>query len=172
MEKEIWKTIPNYEKYEVSNLGNVKSFHKKEPYIMKKTLHCHGYYVVNIYNENSKKVVHVHKLVAIVFLNHKPDKFEIVINHINHIKTDNRLINLELISNRENCNQKHLKTNTTSKYTGVVWHKQQKKWMSYIKYKRKGIHLGYFICEKKASEAYELALNRINNNLHPKLLEI
>jgi ribosomal protein L15E len=65
------------------------------------------------------------------FLNHTPCGYKIVVDHIdNNIKTDNRLENLQLITQRENVS-KDIK-NTSSKYIGVCWHKKAKKWRSSI----------------------------------------
>ena len=167
MDKEIWKDIPQFEGiYQVSNFGSVRSFKYKDIYILKQSLNRNGYLSVSLISNTKRKTAYVHSLVAICFLNHTPNKHKIVINHKNFIKTDNNLYNLELVTNRENCNQKHLRS--TSEYVGVCWHIRNKKWISHIKYKGKKVHLGYYFCEKEASDAYQEALNKINNNLHPK----
>ena len=97
--------------------------------------------------------------VSVSFLNHKPCGHKIVVDHINNNKENDKLYNLQLISNRENT-VKDIKGGT-SKYTGVCWNKRQCKWQSAIQINGKGKHLGYFKSEKKASQAYQNELKKI-----------
>jgi hypothetical protein len=158
---EVWKKIPGFENYEVSNLGNVKSFKYGKERILKNRINKDGYYRINLSNKGEKqKTFQLHQLVAIAFLNHKPNGNNgLVVDHINNIKTDNRLENLQLITNRENSS-KDIK-NTSSKYTGVYWHKKAKKWSSQIKINGKNKHLGYFKNPKIASAVYLYALENL-----------
>ena len=89
-----------------------------------------GYFNVGLSKDGVQKRYQVHQLVSIAFLNHKPNGFEKVVNHKNFDKLDNRLENLEIVSNRENSNQKHIKS--SSSYTGVNWDSRKKKWISKI----------------------------------------
>ena len=95
---EIWKSIKDYPNYEISNYGRVKS--KVNNKILKPTFDSRGYYVVSLYNENGKSIPKtIHRLVANAYL--KNENNYPVVNHINGIKTDNRVENLEL------CTQSH-----------------------------------------------------------------
>jgi hypothetical protein len=168
-QNEIWKDIPNYEGYyQVSNHGRVKSLSRfvKNKYegltywkerILKPTLSS-GYYVIKLLKEQ-KKIIKVHQLVAIAFLNHKPCGMLLVVDHINNIKTDNRLDNLQVITNRKNLSKDK---NGTSKYTGVSWSKRYNKWESNIYINGKNIFLGHFESEKEASIIYQKKLNTLN----------
>ena len=160
MELEIWKEIPGYALYEASNLGRIRSKYNNKYIILKPASDNRGYIHVVIYNLKTKKTFKVHQLIAMAFLNHKPDKFNLVVNHINFDRKDNRLINLELVTNRENTNKKHLFS--TSKYIGVHWSTKSKKWRSSISINRKKVHLGFFNSESIAYYHYELALKNIN----------
>jgi len=169
---EIWKDIENYEGvYKVSSLGRIKSLERKVKHscgnyrmvkerILKATINPRGYLMVTLCKNGTQKKCLVHQLVAIGFLNHKPSGYDMVINHINFIKNDNRLINLEIVTARENSNRKHLKS--SSKYVGVRWRKERKKWISEIRIEGVKKHLGCFDCEYEAHLAYQNALSKIN----------
>lgn len=106
--KEIWKDIPGYEgKYQVSNLGRVKSLdmvikiHGNRPFtkagrIKKLTKGNHGYYVVNL---GLADLHTVHSLVMSAFVGPRKGKH---IDHINSIRTDNRIENLQYVTQAEN----------------------------------------------------------------------
>jgi hypothetical protein len=101
---EVWKDVIGYEGlYQVSNFGNVKSlgneFSRKER-LLKLSFQSKGYLTVVLQKDTKRKMVLVHRLVAEHFIpniNNKPQ-----VNHINGIKTDNRLENIEWVSHREN----------------------------------------------------------------------
>jgi hypothetical protein len=160
---EIWKDIPNYQgHYQVSNLGRVKSIKQGKDFIRKPCFVSKGYLAVNLCKGSFRQSLKIHALVAMSFLNHKPDKTQkIVVDHINNIKTDNRLDNLQLISQRLNV-IKDIKVGT-SKFIGVCWFKESSKWMATININGKQHYLGLFNCELKAAMAYQKALQTINN---------
>ena len=82
------------------------------------------------------------------------------IDHINEIRDDNRIVNLRLATDLENKhNQSSPRTNTTSGYLGVGWHKGEKKWRARIMVNGKQKHLGYFDTAEEASAVY-LAVKR------------
>jgi DNA-binding CsgD family transcriptional regulator len=97
--EEIWKDIPNYEGYyQVSNLGRVKSFKWGKERVLKFGLNRGGYYFVNLWKGGEAKTNSVHRLVMLAFFGES----ELYVNHINGVKTDNRLENLEYCSRSEN----------------------------------------------------------------------
>lgn len=168
--QEIWKAIPSYEGiYEVSNLGNVKSlsrlrwngynFVKTKEKILKAGINGAGYYYVNLMYNNVKANYRIHQLVGIVFLNHTPNGYGFVIDHINNDKLDNRVENLQIITHRENCHKRP--TNSTSKYIGVHYVKNRNKWRAVITINGKKISLGSFINEEDANLAYQNKLKQI-----------
>lgn len=110
IDEEIWKPIRGLEgHYEVSNLGRIRSLDRDVPMrgglwnikgrIMKQRRHGRtGYMMIAI--RLIGKTLLVHRLVAKAFVPnpyHKP-----TVNHINGIKSDNRAINLEWCSYKEN----------------------------------------------------------------------
>ena len=160
---EIWKTVKGFENYEVSNFGRVKSLKFSKERILKGGLSSDGYLLVVLCKNGEKKTINIHKLVSMAFLNHKPDGHKITVDHLNGIKTDNRVENLRLCSSRENTTYHYLKRKTSSKFTGVYWNKASEKWMAYIFINGKQKGLGYFHCEIEASNAYEKALKYLTN---------
>ena len=83
----------------------------------------------------------------------------IVIDHINRIKTDNRLINLQVITQSENIRKAIDKSNTYSVYFGVYKGNRDGKWRARIKINNEQISLGQKDDEYEASKLYDLAFN-------------
>jgi hypothetical protein len=162
MKTEVYKDIPNYEGlYQVSNFGNVKSLKRKNEAILKKRYDGKAYYAVILYNGNAKSFK-VHQLVAIAFLNHNQSGMKVVVNHINGNKLDNRLSNLEIVSQRLNMIDYFNKKDSTSKFIGVSWNKEKNKWSAYIHVEGKSTFLGHFDNEIEANKAYQNKLANIN----------
>ena len=158
--KETWEKIKGYESdYLISSFGEVKSIKNGKECLLKKSKNTKGYYIISLCKNGKSKTFQIHQLVAIHFLNHVPNGLSSVVNHIDFNKNNNNVSNLEIVSNRENSNRKHLKS--TSKYIGVSWDKNKNKWQSQIKKEGKTIFLGRFNSELDASIAYQNALNKI-----------
>ena len=86
---------------------------------------------------------------------------ELQVDHINHNTLDNRKQNLRLCTRSQNlANQKPQKRITSSKYKGVHWSKQSKKWCVQIKFNNKNTHIGYFKTELQAAKAYDKAARK------------
>lgn len=82
----------------------------------------------------------------------KGDRREV--DHINHNTLDNRRDKLRICSHRQNSSNRKLRSNTTSKYKGVCWHKLAKKWMAGIMIKGKSKYLGLYDSEINAALVY------------------
>jgi len=101
------KDIVDYEGlYFLNELGEVFSYPKKTRKGIRKLLlnksNC-GYLMIDLCKDGKIKKFLVHRLMAQTFL--KNDENKTQVNHINGIKTDNSLINLEWVTRSEN--QKH-----------------------------------------------------------------
>jgi hypothetical protein len=157
---EIWANIPNYEGlYQASSFGNIKSIGYKEEKILKASLTSSKYLCVVLHKNKKRKTLNVHQLVAMAFLNHTPCGRIFVVNHKNFNRLDNNINNLEIVTMRENTNQKHMQS--SSQYTGVTWFKRDSKWLSQIFINGKRKHLGYYNTEIEASNAYQNALKEL-----------
>lgn len=114
MEQEIWRDIEGYDgQYQVSNLGNVRCLGRtfynhgrlitRGAFTLTKILHPYGYYQVKMKSlDKGWRNVKVHRLVAEAFIPNPEGKPQI--DHINTIRTDNRVENLRWATHKENAN--------------------------------------------------------------------
>ncbi len=96
---ETWKPVVDYEtRYEVSDLGRVRNSRTLK--VLRPGRQSRGYLTVLLYNgEKPAKSFTVHRLVAGAFIGDPGDR---QVNHIDGIKTNNRLENLEYVTGQEN----------------------------------------------------------------------
>lgn len=94
--EEVWKPIPNFPKYEVSNLGQVASLDYNgtgRRQIMKQKTTWQGYKDIKLFDKGKRHYFHVHQLVALTFIPN-PNNLP-CINHKDENKANNRVDNLE-----------------------------------------------------------------------------
>jgi hypothetical protein len=84
-----------------------------------------------------------------------------IIDHINGDTFDNRKSNLRIVTNRQNHQNRHHPR--TSKYPGVSWKKDRKKWQAQIQIGKDQIYLGSFKSEKEAFNAYKWACKMVED---------
>lgn len=109
---EIWKSVLDWEGlYEVSNKGRFRSLPKQiirsngkvqtfKGKILSPSLDKEGYLQLSLAHEGLVVKKKAHRLVAESFIKRIPDNMEI--NHINGIKNDNRVENLEIVTKSQN----------------------------------------------------------------------
>lgn len=104
--KEIWKDIQGYEnKYQVSNLGNVRRFSKGQWILMKPYFGTSRYFHISFYTNGKPKTFDVHRLVAETFLEKVSGKNEV--NHKDGNRKNNSVENLEWVSRGENLTHRY-----------------------------------------------------------------
>ncbi len=103
MENEEWKflNLKGLERYQVSNLGRVKSPIKGGKIMSGHRMHDKGYPIIRLTNTDKvEKTFFVHRLIALTFIPN-PNKYP-QINHIDCNKQNNNVINLEWCTNEMN----------------------------------------------------------------------
>lgn len=104
--KEVWKDINGFEGlYQISNHGRVSSVKRQgsQGGVLKFSIgHQHKYPYIRLQDvrTNKKESWLIHRLVAIHFILNPENKPQV--NHINSIRDDNRVSNLEWVTNMEN----------------------------------------------------------------------
>lgn len=114
MEEEVWKDIEGFEGYyQASNLGRIRSVDREvagkagcvrilKGKVLKPEMNNDGYLLVGLCKESKQKFFSVHRLVWMTFNGEIPSGMQV--NHLNEVKTDNRLENLNLMTPKQNNN--------------------------------------------------------------------
>jgi len=111
----------------------------------------HGYHRIMI----DKQFYEAHRLAWLYMTGEFPED---QIDHINHIRNDNRWSNLRSATSSINCKNRSRGCNNKSGITGIYWHKNNSTWRTRIMHKGKDIDLGCFkdkfeaICARKSAE--------------------
>lgn len=100
--EEIYKPIPNFSNYLISNYGNIKNNKtNKTNNILRGSGDKHSYiFHVLVDNNSNRKTIACHRIVAQVFIPNSENKSQV--NHKNKNRKDNRLQNLEWVTPSEN----------------------------------------------------------------------
>ena len=164
--KEQWKDVVGYEGlYEVSDIGRVRN---AKGSIKSTNISKQGYSRTTLSKDGKHSTFTIHQLVAMGFLGHvrTGTTAGLVVDHIDNNPLNNRVDNLQLITNRENLSKD--KSGGSSKYVGVSWCKTASKWKSRTQHLGQRYHLGFYTIEEEARDAYVQALARIQSGLPPK----
>ena len=145
--EERWMPIVGFEKYQVSDLGRIKN---KSGKILK----CENkdeYIRVTLYKKSKSVHRFVHRLVLQAF---NPMEEDLECDHINHIKSDNRLVNLRWVTKSQNSRFQKKREGCLSQYLGVSWYKRGNKWRAMCRLDGKNLYFGCFETEEEAAKAY------------------
>lgn len=159
--QEEWKAITGYEGlYEISNFGRIKSLNRLDSMgrVVEETIKAQhigttGYPATTLNKDGKKKTKVVHQLVAESFLGHIPDNYNGVVNHIDNIKTNNRLDNLEVVSSRYNTQY--------SKSTEGIYERRNK-FEVYIRIDGKKTYLGSYTSKEEALKVRNKKLQEVD----------
>lgn len=101
MEEEIWKDVEGFNgRYQISNIGRVKSILKTRTKIRVPRIHSTGYFCLNLTLNYKWKSIVIHRLVAQAFIPNPENKPQV--NHIDGNKLNNCVSNLEWVTRLEN----------------------------------------------------------------------
>lgn len=160
---ELWKDIEGYEGiYQTSNLGRVKSFKWNNIRILKFGFDSQGYKMVVLCKNNKLKTRTVHSLVWDAFGTRKRNGRKLQIDHINNNKLDNRIENLQLLTQRQNIS-KGMKLKRGKYPIGVC--KDGNNYKARIMIKSKTKHLGTRSTPEAAAELYKKSVLKLNKRL-------
>jgi len=174
MEIEIWKDVSGWTFYQVSNLGRVRSKdrtnyrsngridNRKGKILSPGSSKRDGYLRVSFWDKqtNTRKTHPVHVLVANAFCG----KLKECVHHINAIRHDNRAVNLQHATNRENVMERWKRTKSSLTGAKLCKGKQVRPWRSSTNYNGKYYCLGYYDTQEEAAAAYHAVHKFIKMN--------
>lgn len=158
--KEIWKPAYGWESYyEVSNMGRIrrierviiKSNGRKNTYRAKEltpSKDSKGYFYIKVRdvgkNRNERRNIRIHRLICATFLGPS----DLLVDHKNFDRTDNRLSNLQYVTDRENSDRYH----GIREMKHIYYDKKKNRWQSYIMINGKSVYVGSTKCFEKMKQ--------------------
>ena len=173
---EEWRDVPEYEGYyQVSSLGRIRSLdrtvttkHGVERFykgrVIDGTVH-NGYKQTTLRGNGIGRRYTFSQIVSMAFLGHDPNGNTLVVDHINGDKSDDRVENLRIVTNRANITTcfRSDRGSFSSEHAGVSWDKSKSKWRAQIVHNGVYTRLGYYDTEIDASNTYQSALSKIKD---------
>jgi hypothetical protein len=171
--EEIWKRVPGFEeRYEASTFGRIRSLDfsyisgqysahiTKKGIINKLSLNNAGYNIVRMTKDGHRRTFIAHRVIAKTFIPNPDNKPQV--NHINGIKTDNSVTNLEWSTCSEN--HKHAFKNGLN-----VARKVPRVGNAVIQMDLNGNVLAEYISTRYASQVTGICLSNLVNHLKGRL---
>lgn len=109
-----------------------------------------GYLKGSIFNQTCA----AHRVAWVIAMGEWPP---VEIDHINLVRTDNRLANLRLATKKQNMRNRKSLAGSSSTYLGVTWHKSRQKWQASVEVDGRCKYLGLHGDEASAARAYDAA---------------
>jgi len=168
--EEIWKKLRVCEDYSVSSFGRIRRDEKRrkgkngtyglvKEKILKLNPNTRGYLQVCLSVDKERKTFLVHRLVVDTFITPIIGSTTLMtVDHINQVKTDNKLENLRYLPHRENCIHSTKRTNLP---TGV--YETGKRYAARIKRNGKSYAIGSYKTAESASKAYQREKKKMND---------
>ncbi|MCL2932628.1 MAG: hypothetical protein MGG11_10310 [Trichodesmium sp. MAG_R03] len=116
-----------------------------------------GFAARTIKKDDKRTTIYMHRVIM-------DAPMGISVYHINHNKLDNQRENLRLVKGSARMHRRP-SVKHSSKYRGVYWCKDKRKWIAEIKVYKKQIRLGRFEVEKDAAIAYDEAARKYYGSL-------
>lgn len=158
--------------YEISNHGIVRRkagsryVHKNKSHV-KTYINNKGYPCINLYQHSKVHKFQIHRLIGLFFIPNPLNLPEI--NHIDGNTLNHAIDNLEWVTHSQNlkhawdtglfsnrCPNASIKRKGgTSRYVGVSWSEDRKRWCAHIRVNKKSIGLGRYKTEDEAAKAYD-----------------
>jgi hypothetical protein len=152
--------------YQVSNLGRLRNVVTGKM-LSHQTLNNKGYPTTRLCKDGHVKNMRIHQVVANEFIPKPDTNRDLVVDHIDRDKTNNKLCNLRWVSQSQNqWNRSKMQTrNTTSRYIGVYFHRRRKLWRACVRAADGGkCCIGQFQHEKDAARAYNAKAYELRGN--------
>jgi hypothetical protein len=147
MINEEWKTIADFDNYEISTAERVRN--KTTGKYLSNRVNKQGYKVLELSYNNNRKFKQIHRLIAEAFLDNPLNK--IFVDHKDNNKLNNSIDNLRWCSKQENT-QNRKKNSNNNGYKGVDYKNNQ--WRARIGFNGREYHLGLFNDKIDAAKAY------------------
>ena len=145
----VWKqrTPDMFVEGKISSITKAKRFNVRYSGRNAQTDHSNGYTNINVPNFGQ---VRAHRVAWAMVHGVWPEHD---IDHVNGVRTDNRICNLRLATRSENLRNTRKFPKNTSGYVGVYFYKQRDNWNARISINNKQINLGYFPTIESAAKA-------------------
>lgn len=137
----------NYDK-ETGIFTWIKPFYKNQTQLVGKqigSLDSLGYLEASI----NKNRIRLHRLAWFYIHGYLPK----YIDHINHVKTDNRLVNLRAVTNQDNSKNASISKANSSGITGVYYSKTKNKWIANVCINGNTKYIGSYQTKEVAGKA-------------------
>ena len=161
---EFWRSISGYANYQISSHGRVRN--SKTYRILKQELKSNGYKSIKLYKDGTNKHHRINRLVAQEFIDNPENKK--VVDHIDGDVLNNHVKNLRWVTHSENCRNQKRRSDNTSGYRGISFHKRHKKYQCSILHEGHRYHLGYFDNAEDGAKVYDAKARELDP-IHYKL---